>query len=340
MLSGNIWLWIGFNVFVLAMLALDLGVFHRKAHSISIKEALIWSFVWIALAMTFNAGIYFFSGPEPALQFFTGYVIEKSLSVDNIFVFVLLFTSFSVPAVYQHRVLFWGVLGALIMRGTMIVLGAVLLETFHWIIYLFGAFLIFTGIRMAFQKEKEAEVRPEHNPLLKLVRRIVPVTQDYEHDRFIVRRSGKVLVTPLLLVLLVIETTDLIFALDSIPAIFAVTLNPFLVYTSNIFAILGLRSLYFVFAGVISKFYYLKLALAVVLSFVGVKMVMADIYSIPTLLSLVVIVLILAAAIVASIVRARHLAVTPPGVDSSRPSPIDRPQQPGKASTGELLPKR
>lgn len=303
MLSETIWLWIGFNVFVLAMLTLDLGVFHRKAHTISIKEALTWSVVWIALAMIFNAGIYFFGGPEPALQFFTGYLIEKSLSVDNIFIFVLLFTYFSVPAAYQHRVLFWGVLGALVMRGIMIALGVALLETFHWIIYLFGAFLIFTGVRLAFQKE--AEVHPERNPLLKLVRRIVPVTDDYERDRFVVRRAGQILVTPLLLVLLVVETTDLVFALDSIPAIFAVTRDPFIVYTSNVFAILGLRSLYFVFANVMGKFHYLKLGLAVVLSFVGVKMVLADLYHIPTALSLVVIAIVLATAIVASIVRAR-----------------------------------
>lgn len=306
MLSGNIWLWIGFNVFVLAMLAFDLGVFHRKAHTVSIKEASIWSIVWITLALAFNAGLYFFIGPEPALQFFTGYLIEKSLSVDNIFVFVLLFTYFAVPAAYQHRVLFWGILGALIMRGIMIGLGVVLLETFHWIIYLFGAFLIFTGVRMAFHKE--TEVHPERNPLLKLVRRIVPVTNDYERDRFVVRRAGQVLVTPLLLVLLVVETTDVIFALDSIPAIFAVTRDPFIVYTSNVFAILGLRSLYFVFANVMGKFYYLKLGLAVVLSYVGVKMVLADIYHIPTALSLVVIALVLAAAILASVVRARRLA--------------------------------
>lgn len=305
MLSGTIWLWIGFNVFVLAMLALDLGVFHRKAHAVSIKEASIWSVVWIILAMAFNAGVYFFSGPEPALQFFTGYLIEKSLSVDNIFVFGLLFTYFNVPAAYQHRVLFWGVLGALVMRGILIVLGTSLLDTFHWIIYLFGAFLIFTGVRMAFHKEEE--VHPERNPLLKLVRRIVPVTHGYERDRFIVRRAGQVLVTPLLLVLLVVETTDLIFALDSIPAIFAVTLDPFIVYTSNVFAILGLRSLYFVFANAMAKFYYLKLGLAVVLSFVGVKMVLADIYHIPTTLSLAVIAVVLATAIVASGVRARHL---------------------------------
>ena len=329
MLSGNTWLWIGFNIFVLAMLALDLGVVHRKAHSISIREALTWSGVWIALAMTFNAGIYFFSGSEPALQFFTGYLIEKSLSVDNIFVFVLLFAAFSVPAAYQHRVLFWGVLGALIMRGTMIGLGVVLLEAFHWIIYLFGAFLIFTGIRMVFL-QGESEVHPEHNPLLKLVRRVVPVTEGYERDRFIMRRAGKVLVTPLLLVLLVIETTDLIFAVDSIPAIFAVTQDPFLVYTSNIFAILGLRSLYFVFAGTLSKFYYLKPALAVVLSFVGVKMVLADIYAIPTLLSLAVIALVLAVAIVASVVRVRHLTARNEESEA----------QVGKASARELVPKK
>ena len=305
MLSGTIWLWIGFNIFVLAMLALDLGVFHRKAHTVSIKEASIWSVVWITLAMAFNAGVYFFSGPEPALQFFTGYLIEKSLSVDNIFVFGLLFTYFKVPAAYQHRVLFWGVLGALVLRGTMIVLGTSLLDAFHWIIYLFGAFLIFTGVRMLFHKEEE--VHPERNPVLKLVRRIVPVTHGYERDHFIVRRAGQVLVTPLLLVLLVVETTDLIFALDSIPAIFAVTLDPFIVYTSNVFALLGLRCLYFVFANAMAKFSYLKLGLAVVLSFVGVKMVLADIYHIPTTLSLAVIAVVLATAIVASVVRARRL---------------------------------
>src|SRR5436309_5984766 len=293
MFSGTIWLWIGFNLFVLAMLALDLGVFHRRAHAVSLKEASIWSVVWITLAMIFNAGLYFFAGSEPALQFFTGYLIEKSLSVDNIFVFVLLFTFFKVPAPFQHRVLFWGILGALVMRGMMIALGVVLLETFHWIIYLFGAFLIFTGVRMAFHKE--TEVHPERNPLLRLVRRIVPVTNDYERDRFLVRRAGQVLVTPLLLVLLVVETTDVIFALDSIPAIFAVTRDPFIVYTSNVFAIFGLRSLYFVFANVIGQFYYLKLGLAVVLSYVGVKMVLANIYHIPTALSLVVIALVLAA---------------------------------------------
>jgi tellurite resistance protein TerC len=317
MLSGTIWLWIGFHVFIFAMLALDLGVFHRKAHTVSIKEALAWTIVWITLAMIFNAGVYFFSGPEPALQFFTGYLIEESLSVDNIFVFVLLFTYFSVPAAYQHRVLFWGILGALVMRGMMIALGVVLLETFHWIIYLFGAFLIFTGIRMALHKE--TEVHPERNPVLRLVRRIVPVTHGYERDRFLVRRAGQVLVTPLLLVLLVVETTDLIFALDSIPAVFAVTKNPFIVYTSNIFAILGLRSLYFVFANAMGKFHYLQLGLAVVLSFVGAKMILAGIYHIPTALSLAVIAVVLATAVVASIVRARRLAAKPVRTEEMTP---------------------
>jgi tellurite resistance protein TerC len=328
MLSGNIWLWIGFNVFVLAMLALDLGVFHRKAHTVSITEASIWSIVWITLALTFNAGLYFFSGPEPALQFFTGYLIEKSLSVDNIFVFVLLFSYFAVPAAYQHRVLFWGVLGALLMRGIMIVLGAVLLDRFHWIIYLFGAFLIVTGVRMAFHQE--AKVHPERNPLLKLVRLILPVTHDYEHDRFVVRRAGHVLLTPLLLVLLVVETTDVIFALDSIPAIFAVTQNPFLVYTSNVFAILGLRSLYFVFANAMGRFSYLKLGLAVVLSFVGVKMILADIFHVPTALSLGVIAVVLTVAIVASIMRTRRLAARN----------VEPEAQASEASATVIMPRR
>ncbi len=328
MFSGTIWLWVGFNIFVLAMLALDLGVFHRKAHALSLKEASIWSVVWITLAMVFNAGLYLFAGPEPALQFFTGYLIEKSLSVDNIFIFVLLFTFFKVPAAYQHRVLYWGILGALIMRGTLIAVGVALIESFHWIIYLFGAFLIFTGIRMGFHKE--IEVHPENDLLLKFIRRFVPVTENYEHDRFFVRRAGQVMVTPLLLVLLVIDTTDLIFAVDSIPAVFAVTRDPFLVYTSNIFAILGLRSLYFVFAGIMEKFYYLKLGLSVILTFVGVKMVLADVFSLPTALSLVVIAVVLTIAIVASIVRTRHQAAK-----SREPE-----AQADEASAREIMPRR
>src|SRR5688572_23542789 len=294
MFDGTIWLWIGFNLFVLLMLALDLGVFHRKAHVVSIREATLWSVVWIALAMVFNLGLYFFwdqvsptseyTNSEASLAFFTGYLIEKSLSVDNIFVFVLIFTFFAVPAAYQHRVLFWGIIGALIMRGTLIAVGATLLKEFHWIIYVFGAFLIFTGIRMALHRNEE--MHPERNPLIKLIRRIMPVTDNYEGDKFFIRRAGKLIATPLFLVLLLVESTDLIFAVDSIPAIFAVTEDPFIVYTSNVFAILGLRSLYFLLAGVVDKFYYLKLGLSVVLVFVGIKMVMVDLYKIPVGLSL------------------------------------------------------
>ena len=315
MFDGTVWLWIGFNLFVLFMLALDLGVFHRKAHVVSIKEATIWSVVWIALALLFNLGLYLFwdqlsptsgySNSEAALAFFTGYLIEKSLSVDNIFVFVLIFTFFAVPAAYQHRVLFWGILGALIMRGTLIAVGATLLKEFHWIIYVFGAFLIFTGIRMAMHRNEG--MHPERNPLIKLVRRIMPVTDNYEGDKFFIQRAGKLLATPLFLVLLFVESTDLVFAVDSIPAIFAVTDEPFIVYTSNVFAILGLRSLYFLLAGVVDKFYYLKLGLSVVLVFVGIKMVMVDLYKIPVGLSLGVIASILAISVIASLWRARRL---------------------------------
>ena len=315
MFEGTIWLWIGFNLFVLSLLALDLGVFHRHAHKVSIKEATIWSVIWITLAMVFNLGLYFFwdkvsptssySNSEAALAFFTGYLIEKSLSVDNIFVFVLIFTFFAVPAVYQHRVLFWGILGALIMRGALIVVGAVLLKEFHWVIYIFGAFLIFTGIRMAIHRNEE--MHPEQNPVVKLLRRVMPVTDNYEGDRFFIRRAGRLMATPLFLVLLIVESADLVFAVDSIPAIFAVTNDPFIVYTSNVFAILGLRSLYFLLAGVVDKFHYLKLGLSVVLTFVGTKMVIVDIYKIPVGLSLGVIASILAIAVVASLLRSRRL---------------------------------
>jgi TerC family integral membrane protein len=304
MFTEGIWPWIWFNLFVIAMLAIDLGVFNRKAHTVSLKEALTWSGVWIALSLVFNAGIYFFRGPDPAIQFFTGYLIEKSLSVDNIFVFVLIFSYFHVPTAYQHRVLFWGVLGALVLRGVMIAIGTTLIEDFHWVIYLFGAFLVFTGIKMALQKNEGVD--PEKNPLLKIVRRVLPVTADYEQSRFVVRRAGQLMVTPLLLVLIVIETTDLVFAVDSIPAVFAVTTDPFIVYTSNVLAILGLRSLYFVFANIIRKFYYLKPALAIILTYVGVKMLLADIFKIPTVASLLIIILVLAIAVGASLIRARR----------------------------------
>ncbi len=302
------WIWIGFNVFVLGMLALDLGVFHRKAHVVSVKEASIWSVVWISLALLFNLGLYFWQGQEVALQFFTGYVIEKSLSVDNIFVFVLIFSAFGVNALYQHRVLFWGVLGALVMRGILIFVGAALLEEFHWILYVFGAFLLFSGIKMALPSKKEKDLT--QNPVVVLARRFLPVTEDYVQDRFVTKIDGRWMVTPLLLVLLLVETTDLIFAVDSIPAIFAVTQNPFIVYTSNVFAILGLRSLYFVLSGVIDKFVYLKPALAGILSFVGLKMLFLDIVKLPVVVSLTVILGILGIAIVASVFKVRTVANT------------------------------
>ena len=297
-MATNIWFWVIFNVFVLAMLALDLGVFHRTDHAVGMKEASIWTVVWISLALIFNAGIYFFAGPEPALQFLTGYLIEKSLSVDNIFVFVMLFSYFNVPVVYQHRVLFWGILGALLMRGALIGVGAFLISQFHWVIYIFGAFLVFTGIRMGVQKEETVEV--ESNSVVKLLRRFMPVTQQYRGHSFFVRESGRLFATPLFVVLLIVETTDLIFALDSIPAIFAVTTDPFLVYTSNVFAILGLRSLYFLLADVVTKFRFLKIGLSVILVFVGVKMLIVDIYHIPIVLSLGVIASVLAISIIAS----------------------------------------
>ncbi|MCL4303591.1 MAG: TerC family protein [Anaerolineae bacterium] len=311
----TIWLWVGFNLFVLALLALDLGVFHRHAHAVSVKEATIWSVVWIALSLAFNVLLYFFwdvispaseySNSEAALAFFTGYLIEKSLSVDNIFVFVLIFTYFAVPALYQHRVLFWGIIGALVMRGILIAVGAALLHEFHWIIYIFGGFLIFTGIKMAFHRDEE--IHPDENPLVKLFRRFMPVARNYAGEKFFIRQAGVLMATPLFLVLLIVESTDLVFALDSIPAIFAITDDPFIIYTSNVFAILGLRALYFVLAGVIDKFHYLKLGLSVVLTFVGVKMVIAEFYKIPIGVSLGVIAGILTIAVIASVVRTQRL---------------------------------
>ncbi len=314
-MQESIWLWVGFLGLVFTLLGLDLGVFHRKSHAVSVKEAAIWSVVWISISLLFNLAIYFYwnifvpessySNSEAALAFFTGYLIEKSLSVDNIFVFVLLFTFFAVPAAYQHRVLFWGILGALIMRGALIAVGAALLKEFHWIIYVFGAFLIYTGFRMASQKDEK--LNPDQNGLIKFLRKVMPVTDTYEGDKFFIRRAGKLMATPLLVVLLVVESTDLIFAVDSIPAIFAVTQDPFIVFTSNVFAILGLRSLYFLLAGVMDKFHYLKLGLSVILVFVGIKMVIVDFFKIPVLLSLGVIATVLTISIVASLLRAKRI---------------------------------
>ena len=305
---------IAFNVGVLAVLGIDLGVFNKKAHKISVKEAAAWSSVWIALSLGFAGFIYWWRGHEAALEFVTGYLIEYSLSVDNIFVIVLIFSYFRIAERYQHRVLFWGIIGALLMRGSMIAAGAYLIQRFHWIMYVFGAFLIFTGIRMAMQDE--ADIEPESNPVLRLVRRLLPVTHDFRGQQFFVREpmrrgeSARLLATPLFIVLVLVETTDLIFAVDSIPAIFAVTRDPLIVYTSNVCAILGLRSLYFILAGVIHRFQYLKLGLAVVLTFVGVKMLIGGVYEIPIFVSLLIIAVILAASMLASLVfpRRRNLA--------------------------------
>ncbi len=299
-MSASLGLWIGFTAIVLVLLILDLGVFHREAREVSRKEAGVWSLVWIGLSLVFNAGIYYTSGSEPALEFLAGYLIEKSLSVDNIFVFLLIFSYFSVPLAYQHRILFWGILGALVMRGIFIAVGATLLHYFHWVMYLFGAFLIFTGIRIAVSDETESD--PEDNPAIRLLRRVLPVTDKYEGQHFFVRHQGQLFATPLLVVLISVESTDLIFAIDSIPAIFAVTDDPFIVYTSNVLAILGLRALYFLVAGVLDLFVYLRYGLGVVLSFVGIKMVLVDVYHIPIGLSLGVIALVLTITVVASLV--------------------------------------
>jgi len=307
-MSNELLLWIGFNVFVLAMLALDLGVFHRQAREVKVKEALWWSAVWIALALTFNAGIYFWRGEEAALEFLTGYLLEKALSVDNIFVFIMIFAYFRAPAQYQHKVLFWGILGALIMRAIFIATGITLLQHFHWVIYIFGAFLILTGIKLAVQKDKE--VHPEKNPVLKLFRRFMPVTKNFEGDKFVVKRDGRRFATPLLVVLLMVETTDVVFALDSIPAILAITTDPFIVYTSNVFAILGLRALYFALAGIMQMFHYLSYGLAAILAFVGVKMMIMDFYKLPIDISLGVVAGILALSVLISVLRPRRKADT------------------------------
>jgi tellurite resistance protein TerC len=299
MFSDHVLLWIAFNVFVLGMLALDLGVFHRKAHSVSVREAVAWSIVWVALSLVFNAGVYYVSGPEKALEFLTGYLIEKALSVDNLFLFIVIFSYFAVPAVYHHRVLFWGIIGALIMRAIFIATGVVLLNAFHWMIYVFGGFLVVTGVKMFFAGDEE--VQPDKNPVLRLLHRFVAVTKEYHGQRFFVRSNGRLRATPLLLVLVVVETTDVIFAVDSIPAILAITPDPFIVYSSNVFAILGLRALYFLLAGILGKFAYLKVGLSFVLCFVGVKMMLADVYKVPIAVSLAVIAAILTVSIIASL---------------------------------------
>ena len=320
-MTDSLWLWIGFNLFVLVMLALDLGVFHRKAHVVSLRESLTWTALWIALALIFNLGVWHYYGGQRGLEFFTGYLIEKSLSVDNVFVFALLFSYFAVPPVYQHKVLFWGTLGALVMRAIMIALGAVLITKFAWIIYIFGGFLILTGIKMIVKREEE--IHPERNPVVRWFKKLMPVTPDYRGGQFFVRENGLRSATPLFVVLLLVELSDLIFAVDSIPAIFAVTTDPFIVYTSNVFAILGLRSLYFALAGVMCKFHHLKVGLGVVLSFVGIKMMLAHTaWKMDTFVSLGVIALVLSVSVVWSLLRPKS------GKRSSAlplPKPADAP---------------
>ncbi len=299
--------WISFIGFVLVMLALDLGVFHRKSKEIKIKEALIWSAVWIALALTFNYGIYVYMGKEKAIEFLTGYVIEKSLSVDNLFVFIMLFTYFNVETKYQHKVLFWGILGALVMRAIFIFAGVALISKFHWIIYVFGALLIFTGIKMIFHKDQLIE--PDKNPLVRLFKKFFPVTDEAHGGKFFMKLNGRTYATSLFIVLLMVEFTDLIFAVDSIPAILAITNDTFIIFTSNVFAILGLRALYFALAGITKYFHYLKYGLSAILVFVGVKMIIVDWYKIPITYSLTVILSILIVSILISVAFPKNKTV-------------------------------
>ncbi|MDP3643568.1 MAG: TerC family protein [Bacteroidota bacterium] len=295
----NVYVWVGFIAFVILLLAIDLGVFHRKSHEVKIKEALIWSALWISLAFIFNYGIYVFMGKEKALEFLAGYLIEKSLSVDNLFVFIMLFSYFHVNPRFQHKVLFWGILGALIMRAVFIFAGVALITKFHWVIYIFGAFLILTGIKMAIQKE--GEIAPDKNPLVRLFKKFFPVTDQMHGGKFFVKINSKTVATPLFIVLLIVEFTDLIFAVDSIPAILAISNDTFIIFTSNVFAILGLRALYFALAGITKYFHYLKFGLSAILVFVGVKMVIAGFYKIPITYSLLVILVILIISVTFSI---------------------------------------
>jgi tellurite resistance protein TerC len=296
----HVFYWIFFNVFVLIVLAVDLGVFHRKIHAVTFKESILWTAFWIVLAFSFSLVIYFWQGSAQALDFITGYLIEKSLSIDNIFVILLIFDYTQVPDQYQHKILFWGILGALVMRAIFIFLGIELIERFHWVIYLFGVFLVVIGVRMAFRKQ--TKVDPEKNILIRLVKRILPATLTYDGGKFFTTINHKKHMTPLFFSLLMIETTDLVFAVDSIPAILAITTDKFIVYTSNVFAIMGLRSLYFAFAGLMQKFRYLHYGLAGILVFVGVKMILTDLVKIPTFIALVVVIGILALSIVSSVV--------------------------------------
>ncbi|MCK6455210.1 MAG: TerC family protein [Phycisphaerae bacterium] len=323
----TVFLWIGFILFVALMLALDLGVFNREAHVIRTREALVWTAVWVVVALLFNVLVYFIyeqhwlgigraegearQGRQAALEFFTGYVVEKSLSLDNIFVIALIFAYFRIPLIYQHRVLFWGVLGALVMRGAMITAGAAMIAHFEWAIYVFGGLLLFTAAKMLVAHADTVE--PERNPFVRIVRRVFPVTSDFDRERFFTVRDGRRMATPMFLALVVVESTDVLFAIDSIPAIFAVTRDPFIVFTSNIFAILGLRSLYFALAALMDKFKYLKFSLVFVLAYVGIKMLLSHHHPIPTAVSLAIIAGTLGVGVVASLwVSRRNVRVEPP----------------------------
>jgi tellurite resistance protein TerC len=300
---GSPALWGGFIAFVFAMLALDLGVFHRKAHVIGYREALTWSAIWISLALLFNLAVWQLFGPERGLEFLTGYVIEKSLSVDNIFVFVIIFSALRIPQLYQHRVLFWGILSALVLRAAMIFAGAALLAKFHWLIYVFGVFLVITGVKLFIQRNHEEH--PENGWAMRTVQRVIPSTSKLDGPHFFAVENGRRVATPLFMALMLVEVSDVIFAVDSIPAIFAVTTDPFIVFTSNIFAILGLRSLFFLLANLVDKFRYLKVGLSAVLIFVGAKMSLVEWIKVPPLVSLVVVLAILAVAVWASLHVAR-----------------------------------
>jgi tellurite resistance protein TerC len=323
----QVWEWAAFVGFILAMLALDLFVFHRDAHEVSLREAATWSVIWMALGLAFGGLIWLWYGGQAAGEYVAGYLIERSLSIDNLFIFVVIFAFFAVPAALQHRVLFLGVVGALVFRAIFIAAGASLLDAFHWMIYVFGAFLVFAAVKMA--RGRAFKLRPDSNPVLRLIHRAIPSTTEYRGQRFVVREAGKWLATPLLMVLVIVETTDVVFAVDSIPAIFAVTDDTFLVFTSNAFAILGLRALYFLLARMMGRFHYLKYGLAGVLMFVGAKMLVSDLYEIPIWLSLAVIVSAIGAAVVASLawppVLNRAAISAPPGgtIPPLEPTPTD-----------------
>jgi len=320
-MGSSTWLWIGFSVFILLMLSLDLGLLNRKAHTIKYREAATWSVVWVTLAAIFAGLVFYYQGSTRGFEFVTGYLIELSLSVDNLFVFLLIFSYFKVPAKFQHRVLFWGVMGALIMRLTMIFVGAALINRFHWIIYIFGAFLVYTGIKMF--RQEELDLQPEDNPVVRLVTRYIPITHHYEEQKFFTRVNGKLTGTLLLLVLVIVEVTDLVFAVDSIPAIFAITTNTFIVYTSNVFAILGLRSMYFLLAGVVEKFQYLKIGLAIVLTFIGVKMLVVALgIHIPIKFSLVFVAVVLLGSVAASMIWPKDCEMD---IDVDLPEGFDPP---------------